>query len=84
MMAEEPTMSTSAELHSTLRQAVDTSLIRDLIERYPALMPVLDAHGLDLCCGGGHTVAEAAALHGLDLEALLMELDAAFATAQAR
>jgi regulator of cell morphogenesis and NO signaling len=77
-------MSTSTASNSTMRQATGTLLIRDLIERYPALMPVLDAHGLDLCCGGGHTVAEAAALHGLDLEALLVELDAAVATAGAR
>jgi iron-sulfur cluster repair protein YtfE (RIC family) len=76
-------MSTSTASNSTLRQATGTLLIRDLIERYPALMPVLDAHGLDLCCGGGHTVSEAAALHGLDLEALLVELDEA-AMAQAR
>jgi regulator of cell morphogenesis and NO signaling len=81
---EEPAMSTSTASNSTMRQATGTLLIRDLIERYPALMPVLDAHGLDLCCGGGHTVAEAAALHGLDLEALLVELDAAVATAGAR
>jgi iron-sulfur cluster repair protein YtfE (RIC family) len=77
-------MSTSTEFYSTVRQAVETLLIRDLLERYPALLPVLDAHGLDLCCGGGHTVAEAAALHGLDLEAVLVELDAAVATARAR
>jgi iron-sulfur cluster repair protein YtfE (RIC family) len=77
-------MSTSTASNSTMRQATGTLLIRDLIERYPAVMPVLDAHGLDLCCGGGHTVAEAAALHGLDLEALLVELDAAVATAGAR
>ena len=68
---EELAMSTSTASNSEVRHAATTLPIRDLIERYPAFMTVLDAHGLDLCCGGGHTVAEAAALHGLDLDALL-------------
>ena len=58
--------------------------IRELIERYPAAMPVLAAHGMDLCCGGGHSVPEAAALHGLDLDALLGQLATALKTPVAR
>lgn len=51
--------------------------IRELIELFPATMAILAAHGMDLCCGGGHTVAEAARLHGLDADALVEQLVAA-------
>jgi iron-sulfur cluster repair protein YtfE (RIC family) len=70
-------MNMSLEPDRAVREEVSTLPIRDLIERYPALMSVLAAHGLDLCCGGPRTVPEAAALHGLDARALLAELDAA-------
>ncbi len=46
--------------------AIQTQLIRELVEQYPAVMPVLASYGMDLCCGGGHTVPDAARLHGLD------------------
>jgi iron-sulfur cluster repair protein YtfE (RIC family) len=55
---------------------VATQPIRVLVERYPHLMPVLARYGMDLCCGGGHTVAEAARLHGLDVGALNYEVAA--------
>jgi iron-sulfur cluster repair protein YtfE (RIC family) len=77
-------MHSSIEEDNTTRTALATLPIRDLIERYPALMPVLDAHGLDLCCGGGHTVTEAAALHGLDVNLLHSELELALNASLAR
>ncbi len=49
-----------------ISEVVETQLIRELVETYPAVMPVLASYGMDLCCGGGHTVPEAARLHGLD------------------
>lgn len=42
------------------------TLIRDLIAAYPDTMSVLAPLGIDLCCGGGHPLGEAVALHGLD------------------
>jgi iron-sulfur cluster repair protein YtfE (RIC family) len=71
-------MRTANAPHLERRDAA-TWPIRELIERYPAAMAVLDAHGIDLCCGGAHTVAEAAALHGLDLDGLLAQLAATVA-----
>jgi regulator of cell morphogenesis and NO signaling len=47
------------------------TLIRDLIAAYPETMSVLAPLGIDLCCGGGHPLGEAAELHGLDRDAVL-------------
>ncbi|HET7034822.1 MAG TPA: DUF542 domain-containing protein [Thermomicrobiaceae bacterium] len=60
------------------RQIIETRLIRELVEEYPGLMPVLARYGFDLCCGGEHTLAEAAELHGLNAAEVLHEVAAAF------
>lgn len=69
----------AADVHSA--EALSEQLVRELVERYPVVMPVLAQYGLDLCCGGGHTLAEAAQLHGLDRDALLQEVEAAIQNA---
>ncbi len=46
----------------------------ELVEAYPALQAVLDAHGIDQCCGGAKPLSTIAAAHGLDLPRLLAEL----------
>jgi len=51
----------------------DTTLA-EIASREPATAAVFASHGLDLCCGGGKTLAFAAKAHGLDLDALLGEL----------
>lgn len=56
-----------------------TLTINDVVERYPDLMPILAGRGLDLCCGGPLTLGEAAERHGLDLDGLVAELNAALA-----
>jgi iron-sulfur cluster repair protein YtfE (RIC family) len=50
------------------------TLIRDLVAAYPATLSVLAPLGIDLCCGGGHALGEAATLHGLDREAVLAQI----------
>lgn len=52
----------------TTDEAVRTELIRDLVERYPDAMSVLSRFGIDVCCGGAHTVPDAAIAHGYDAE----------------
>ncbi len=53
----------------------------DVFARHPATGPVLARHGLDLCCGGGKTLAFAAEAHGVPAARLLAELQAAALTA---
>lgn len=50
------------------------SRLADLAQRGPALLAVIGRHGMDACCGGALTVAQAAAAHRVPLEALLTEL----------
>lgn len=50
------------------------TLIRDLVNAYPEVMPVLAPYGLDLCCGGGHPLGEALDLHGAPKEHVIAEV----------
>lgn len=43
-------------------------------ERHAATAPVLAAHGIDLCCGGGKTLEFVSKAHGVELGRLLAEL----------
>jgi iron-sulfur cluster repair protein YtfE (RIC family) len=47
-------------------ETVAATPIRDLVERYPDVMMVLEPLGIDLCCGGAHPLGEALDLHGID------------------
>ena len=53
---------------STTPQATTVAAmeIRQVVESYPATMRVFDEYGMDMCCGGAHTVKEAAWLHNVD------------------
>lgn len=52
------------------------STLSDIIGRVPATAAVFARHGLDLCCGGSKTLSFVAQAHGLNLDALLEELQA--------
>lgn len=54
-----------------------SATVGQIVERHPATAGVFGAHGLDLCCGGGKTLEFAARAHGVDLDQLLQELQAA-------
>ena len=43
----------------------------------PAMREILHKYGLDLCCGGVHPLRMAAQAHGVDLQRILSELNAA-------
>jgi regulator of cell morphogenesis and NO signaling len=59
-------------------QTIDPTLtISAIVQRYPATLAVFNARGLDACCGGGLTLAEAAARHGIDLRELVAALETA-------
>ena len=67
-MAQTPTETT--RLDARLR----STLIRDLVETYPAAMPVLNSYGIDICCGGGLTIPEAASAHQLEGDTVIEEV----------
>lgn len=50
---------------------------QELLGAWPAVQAVLDAYGIDQCCGGSKPLATIAAAHGLDLPALLEALQQA-------
>lgn len=52
-----------------------TTTVRDLVTRHPGARRALEALGLDVCCGGGRPVSEAASAAGVDLSAVLAALN---------
>jgi iron-sulfur cluster repair protein YtfE (RIC family) len=68
----------------SMQVIIEATKIRDLVEMYPLVMPVLAMHGMDLCCGGEHTVAEAVRLHGLDLPTIAEQIERAIGRGDTR
>jgi regulator of cell morphogenesis and NO signaling len=50
------------------------STLGDLVTADPSLARQLERHGLDYCCGGSRTIAEACASQRLDVDAVIAEL----------
>ncbi|HEX5166257.1 MAG TPA: DUF542 domain-containing protein [Thermomicrobiales bacterium] len=72
-------MSQQSTIEQQIATMIETEPIRRVVELHPEVMPILAGHGMDLCCGGGHTIQEAAQLHGLDAELLAEQVAAAIA-----
>src|SRR5690606_32505873 len=51
---------------------------------HPRTVAVFDRYGIDSCCGGALPIEEVARKHGLDLDALMAELDEAAGPAAER
>lgn len=51
--------------------------VHELVHARPETAAVLRSYGIDTCCGGTRTVAEAAKVAGLDPAALVHELEQA-------
>ncbi|MDD5034724.1 MAG: iron-sulfur cluster repair di-iron protein [Methylococcaceae bacterium] len=49
--------------------------LKDLALSHSATLRILENHRLDYCCGGGQTLAEACRNAGLDVNAVLIELE---------
>lgn len=60
-------------------QFTSATTVDDVVHADPALSRVLNAHGIDTCCGGSATLAEAAHVRGIDLSELLTALNRAAA-----
>jgi iron-sulfur cluster repair protein YtfE (RIC family) len=48
--------------------------VNEIARRAPGALGVFKRRGLDACCGGEHTLADACARHGIDVGDLLDEL----------
>ena len=48
--------------------------VSDLYRTHPEVLPVLERHRIDLCCGGEYSLEIVAQKHGLNLELFLWEL----------
>lgn len=53
-----------------------------VVELYPELRPALQEQGIDLCCGGAHTIAQVCEIRGLDAGAILTTLRARLAASR--
>ena len=49
--------------------------VRDIAVEYPTSIPVLERFGIDFCCGGKHTLAEACTRRAVDVDPVLQELE---------
>ncbi len=54
--------------------------VRELVGHYPQTRKVFEKHGIDYCCGGGQSLADAAAKQGLEVSALVPALEKAIRT----
>lgn len=57
-----------------------TQTIRELVQQYPATVPVFEAIGIDYCCGGGKTLEAACADKNVSVNLLLADLANALET----
>jgi|CXWL01.1.fsa_nt_gi regulator of cell morphogenesis and NO signaling len=54
-----------------------TTRVADVAREHPSTVRVFQRHGVDFCCGGKRSLAEACAKHHLDLDVLVSDLEAA-------
>jgi len=57
--------------------------VADLATALPATIKVFQQHGIDFCCGGKRPLADACAGQGLEVDAIIAELEAATADGEA-
>ena len=55
------------------RELIEEELLRDLLERYPELMPVLDTREINVDAVAGRTLVEAATMHGFEPDSVVDE-----------
>lgn len=60
----------------------EETTVADLLEHAPATRPVLAARGIDICCGGFMTLAQAASARGIGVAELLLDLERAAAAGE--
>jgi regulator of cell morphogenesis and NO signaling len=53
-----------------------SSTVNEVLRRHPGTVAVFNAFGIDSCCGGAESLADASRRDGVELEALLTALHA--------
>ncbi len=66
----------------TEKKITGDMVINEVIQRYPWTLPVFHSLEVDSCCGGARTIEAMAKEHGLNLEGVLAELEAAAEASQ--
>jgi len=67
-----------------INRPIDAGItVNEMLRLHPATVSVLNAFGIDACCGGAASLDEAARRDGVDLDALLNALVAATAVEEA-
>jgi regulator of cell morphogenesis and NO signaling len=67
-----------------IHRPIDAGItVNEMLRLYPGTVSVLNAFGIDACCGGAASLDEAARRDGVDLNALLSALVAAAAVEEA-
>lgn len=58
-------------------QSIDArTTVNDVLRAFPQAISVFTSFGIDACCGGSHSLAEAARRHGVERAELLAVLHA--------
>ncbi len=66
-----------------INRPIDAGItVNEMLRVYPATVSVLNAFGIDACCGGAAALGEAARRDGVDLDELLRALAAVTAVAE--
>ncbi len=66
-----------------INRPIDAGItVNEMLRVYPATVSVLNAFGIDACCGGAASLGEAARRDGVDLDELLRALAAVTAVAE--
>ena len=70
---------------SLTRSSIDPAwTVNELLRREPSSARLLNAFGVDTCCGGGDTLADAAAEAGIGCEELINALTDALVHAEGK
>lgn len=67
----------------TERELDPSATLDEVTNRYPQTIEVFNRFGVDICCGGGVSLAEAAQRDGIELRRLMHELNDALARSSA-
>jgi iron-sulfur cluster repair protein YtfE (RIC family) len=61
----------------SITTALDARLtVNELLRRHPSVLPVLNGFGVDSCCGGAESLAQAAQSAQVPFDALMAALEA--------